>query len=277
MAIPIINNWQSYFFHQDEGLGSSYERVILNQKLLQIISLFQIDSVLEAPCFGFTGISGINSMELAKNGKKVTLIEHDSERKKCIKQIWDSVTSSATIELVKEYEKLPLQDKSVDLSWNFSAMWFVQDLNRFLEELARVTNKVIFICVPNRFGIGYLSQKLNSEEPIKNEAFIIPKNVKKIMRSLGWQLLQGDFIDSPPWPDIGMPKEEFLAKFGLKKCFDKSTKTPLSILPYYQGNDETFPEKMLHYFWFEKKLPGFIKRIWAHHQYMLFIHKHEQA
>lgn len=37
MAIPIINNWRSYFEHGDEGLGSSYERIILNNVLLDVV------------------------------------------------------------------------------------------------------------------------------------------------------------------------------------------------------------------------------------------------
>ena len=33
MAVPIINDWVKYYTNPDEGLGSSYERIVLNQLL----------------------------------------------------------------------------------------------------------------------------------------------------------------------------------------------------------------------------------------------------
>jgi SAM-dependent methyltransferase len=278
MAIPIINNWQSYFLHHDEGLGSSYERVILNLKLEQIARLFSIEHVLEAPCFGFTGISGMNSMGLAKAGKFVTLIEQDKQRIEFMKEIWESVNLPITIKHVEHYERLPVVDKKADLSWNFSALWFVQDLQAFLQELIRVTQKVIFLCVPNQLGLGYLSQKIKSNCSTQiREEFIQPKRLKAIMNSLGWQLLQTDYIDSPPWPDIGMPKEAFFQKFGFGQFYRQKEKKSISILPYYQGKDDNFYKNMLKYYWFEKNLPDFCKRFWAHHQYFCFIPNHEKA
>ena len=88
MAIPIINNWESYFHHPDEGLGSSYERVILNDILLEIVKRYQIDSVLESPAFGFTGLSGINLMELARQGIRISLEDHDASRLELIRGLW---------------------------------------------------------------------------------------------------------------------------------------------------------------------------------------------
>jgi hypothetical protein len=36
MAIPIINNWQKYYPVAHEGLGSSYERIVLNRLLFSL-------------------------------------------------------------------------------------------------------------------------------------------------------------------------------------------------------------------------------------------------
>ncbi|MBT4332585.1 MAG: hypothetical protein HOD64_04840, partial [Candidatus Cloacimonetes bacterium] len=91
MAIPILKNWKRYFTNTDEGLGSSYERIILNNKLNQICKHFDISTVLEAPSFGFTGLSGINSVNLAKDGKQLTLLDNDESRITLIKKIWDDL------------------------------------------------------------------------------------------------------------------------------------------------------------------------------------------
>ena len=65
MAIAILDRWRFYFdVNRAEGLGSSYERVVLNRKLDDIRQQYHISTVLEAPAFGFTGLSGINSMDL---------------------------------------------------------------------------------------------------------------------------------------------------------------------------------------------------------------------
>ena len=136
MAIPILKNWEKYFTNTDEGLGSSYERIILNNKLESICKHFNISSVLEAPCFGFTGLSGINSMGLAKDGKKITLIDNDKKRIKLIKKTWEKMALPLTIEYSKGFNSLPFVNDAFDLSCNFSALWFADDLSVFLKELS---------------------------------------------------------------------------------------------------------------------------------------------
>ena len=243
-----------------------------------IIERFQIKTVLEAPLFGFTGISGINSMHLAKLGCQVTLVDHDTERIAKIKEVWKEIDLPVRLQMVSEYTKLPFSDEEFDLSWNFAALWFVENLESFLQELSRVTSKIILIFVPNCLGIGYLSQKISGKKDLKkylNESYIIPKNIKRVLDRLNWSLIETNFIDCPPWPDIGMHKEKFLKKVGLgyfinHKQPDKS-KSPLTILNYYKGLQPGFQDEMLKYYWFEKYAPWIIKRFWAHHRYFLFM------
>jgi len=279
MAIPIIKNWKDYYIDHDEGLGSSYERVVLNLKLLSLCQQHKVESILEAPTFGFTGISGINSIYPAQKGITVNLIDHDKSRLDYIKRTWKELDLDVNLLYSSEYNNLPLTDKSIDLSWNFSALWFVQDLKKFFEELSRITKKVIVICVPNRAGIGYLIQKYLGKKDMKKfltEEYIFPKNIIENMKDLGWQLIEKDFIDNPPWPDIGMHKEKFLKTIGLSFLVKEQKREPLSILNFYNGKEPDFQTKMLKYFWFEKKSPRIVKRFWSHHRYFIFIKSHEK-
>ncbi|MCD4818821.1 MAG: methyltransferase domain-containing protein [Candidatus Cloacimonetes bacterium] len=273
MAIPIINNWEQYFFNPDEGLGSSYERIIINNKLLQIAKLFNIKSVLEAPSFGFTGISGINSFALKQNSINVHLLDHNRSRIKLIKKTWQDLKENVDIDFTTDYMELSYPDKQFNLVWNFSALWFVDDLQIFLEEFTRICNKVVLICVPNQTGLGFLSQKYSGKKEMEkiNIDNIAPSKIIKIMRSLNWTLLQQNYIDCPPWPDIGMPKEKFLRQFGLSKLISDKPKESISILDYYSMKNMQFPEQMMKYSWFERIAPDFIKQFWAHHKYLLFI------
>lgn len=284
MAIPILNTWQSYFLNHHEGLGSSYERIVLNNLLTDIVNTYNIQSVLETPSFGFTGLSGINSLGLAKLGCAVTIEDQDSIRLKMIQEIWGSCSQIATFKENQSLLSLDFDDDSFDMMWNFSALWFVPKLDSFLSEACRVSKKAILLCVPNQSGMGYRMQFQNStaEERAQLNIFNInPNYIRRIMIKRGWHQIQSDFIDCPPWPDIGMSKEDFLNKHCMlckylnhgNSCKINTSKSAkeLSILSYYRDKDPQFANNMMKHYWFEKHLPRFLKKYWAHHYYMLFV------
>ena len=277
MAIPILKIWQNYFLKdRNEGRGSSYERVVLNVKLDEIRRSYNIHSALEVPIFGFTGLSGINSMWLAQKGVSVHLIDNDQNRLQLIENVWNELNLPAVFRYQPKFEQLPFPDRAIDFAWNFSAMWFLDDMETFLKELTRVVAKVIMICVPNRSGFGYLIQKYISREDLKKrlrEEFIIPQNIVNSLTALGWKLIESDYIDCPPWPDIGMAKEDFLKIFGLGFLAqkDKAEVPFYSIMDFYTNKDRDFAKKMLTYAWLENSAPKFLKYFWAHHRFLIFV------
>ncbi len=274
MAIPILHLWKKYFTDPDEGLGSSYERVILNHKIESICRNVRAKRVLEAPSFGFTGTSGINSMALARAGFDITIVDHDSERAELIRGVWKNLDLDVEVCETMHYSKLPFEDGAFDVSWNFSALWFVEDIEAFLAEISRVTAKAVMLCVPNRWGVGYLSQKYGGKDDLKRylkEDHIKPRTFDPIMKKLGWTPVDRNFIDCPPWPDIGMPKAKFLQKFGLGFLVKEEKPEPITILDFFSGKDPLFEEKMLRYAWFERLAPWIVKRFWAHHRYVLYL------
>ena len=277
MAIPILKFWQKYFNDSDEGLGSTYERFIINEVLFKAVFHYRIKSVLETPSFGFTGLSGINSMGLALSGIDVTITDSDKTRLNLIKQTWENFNVKALFDNVNNYNKLPYDNKSFDMSWNFSALWFVPDLHLFLNELSRVTKKIILIIVPNRSGLGYLHQKYTGHDDLKkilNEENIKPKNFIPILESNGWKLMHDALIDCPLWPDIGMSKEELLNLYFspfIKTI--KKNKNPITILDYYSDKDKNIKDKVMKFDYFERYAPEIFKRIWAHHHYYLFLNR----
>lgn len=280
MAIPIINNWQSYFEHENEGLGSSYERVILSDILLETVNRFGIQTILETPSFGFTGLSGINLMEMAKLRLNVALEDHDHQRLELIKALWLRAGLSCAMRYNPDYRVLDYPDKSFDLGFCFSALWFCSELKCYLKELARVSSRCILICVPNRQGLGYKSQ-VADYDPVKYPSLRIshidPASVISLLKKEGWKLVEKELFDCPPWPDIGMSKEDFLSrKIGLrlpqKAAGIKlaSAEKKVSIMEYYEGRDPSFAQRMRKLAFVEKTAPLAFKRIWTHHLYLLF-------
>lgn len=278
MAIPILHFWKNYFSNPDEGLGSSYERIIIHNKILNICQKLGVSSLLEAPSFGFTGTSGINSLGFAKNDIDVSLVDDNPERIELIKKVWQQSNAELNAQYVKNFEELPFEDNSFDISWNFSALWFVNDLHKFLAELARVSKKAVILAVPNRTGIGYLNQKYTGKNDLAKyltEDFIKEQNFIPIMKNLGFDLVEWNYFDCPPWPDIGMHKERFLKKMGLGFLVKKQKKPqkPLTVLDYWQNKDLNFANNMLKFYWLEKFAPKLFKKFWAHHKYYLFVKK----
>jgi hypothetical protein len=280
MAIPIINFWKKYYQNPDEGLGSSYERIIIHERIMNIITKYNIKSLLEAPSFGFTGMSGINSMGFAKAGVDVTLIDHDEERLSLINQVWQEANIPLKSLYTNNYSSLKLADKSMDMAWNFSALWFTNDLTSFLTELDRITNKIIVLAVPNRCGLGYLSQKYLGKEDLNKyliEDNIKHKNFNVIMKDLGWKQVYWDYFDCPPWPDIGMAKEDFLKKLKLDFLIKEKTNSVnneiLTVLDYWTDKKPNFAHDMMKYYWLEKYGPRFLKLFWAHHKFYVYKRK----
>jgi len=278
MAIPIINDWEKFFSNPYEGLGSSYERIVLNDLLFQTVNNYNVHNVLESPSFGFTGISGINLLNLADLGLEVTLEDNDLHRLNLITELWKKLGHDLNPVYNPDFRKLNYPDKSFDMSFSFSALWFVPDLANFLKELSRVTSQVIFISVPNQNGLGFKMQikDYTSEKypQITLRNIDIP-SIIHILKKLDWNLVDSGYFDCPPWPDIGMTKEELLKKwfphFPFSKIFkEQPDKEPFSILDYYSGKDPDFAERMHRYQWLEKTAPDSFKRVWAHHYYMIF-------
>jgi hypothetical protein len=275
MAIPIINFWEKYFDDPDEGLGSTYERFMVNEVLFKAVENYRISSVLETPSFGFTGVSGINSLGLALKNIPVTITDNNDSRLELIKNIWASFDVKANFDLVEDYCQLPYGDKSFDMLWNFANLWFVGDLDKFFKEASRVTKKLIIIMVPNRKGLGYLYLKSAFKTEMKKhlkEEFIIPENFIKSLKNHNWELMHEGYIDCPLWPDIAMSKEDFLKKIKLSFLLKKKAfkKPPLNIINFYNGNDTRMSKNMEKYSLFERKAPGFFKTIWSHHRYFIF-------
>jgi len=275
MAIPIIKDWEKYFSDPHEGLGSSYERIILNRLLLRVADTYEISSALETPSFGFTGVSGINLVPLAKRSISVTLEDHDPQRLERLTELWAELKLPLTTALNQDYQRLAYPADSFDLGYNFSALWFVSNLPEFIAEFCRVCRKAILICVPNRQGLGFRMQIKDyspSAYPFLHPGHIDPRTIIYLMRNNGWKLVEQNFIDCPPWPDIGMNKELWLAKLlGRQPEEPKPTPNPVSILPYYRGQEPAFEPRMLNLSWLERYAPNWFKRFWAHHLYLLFI------
>lgn len=247
-------NWESYFYMGYEGLGTLYERIVLDSLLERVVEKFGVESVLECPCFGMTGYTGINSLKLAEMGLEVCVVDHDPKRLAYVRKVWRLLGLSADFVKVEDYRRLPFHSREFDMVWNFAALWYLDDPIGALSELARVCGDVLLICLPNK-NIFYPFRKILERDLWRyvDESVISSEfgsRMRGVLEGMGFELVETGYIDTPPWPD-------FAIRFGRVRLSEK-------IVPPKRDS------ALLRRLAFLESLPDFIKSLWSHHVYRIF-------
>lgn len=266
-------HWRKYLTEYNEGLGLVYERLMLNDFLEQLRAKYRIRTVLEAPIYGMAGVSGINSVMLARKGVQVTLVDDNAERLDGVRSIWRELKLDATFLNHADFAHLPLPDGSFDLVWNWAALWYLDDVQGSLRELARVSGNLIFVAMPNRAQVGYLIRKYILERDFVryvDEAWANIGRVKKSLNDAGCTIIDEGVLDIPPWPDTVMPASLVLEKIGIRSNKFDGDAWNWSTMDYYLGKRPELKAMMDRYAFLERApLPWQIKSVWAHHRYIV--------
>jgi len=271
--------WKHYLTDYNEGLGLVYERFVLNDFLRDLQRQYDIRTVLEAPLYGMAGVSGINSVALAQGGAEVTLIDDNPERADGVARIWDELSLEATVLQVEpsDWGNLPFDDGSVDLAWNWAALWYLPDAQKLLHEMARVSRSLVFVAMPNRRQVGYFMRKRVLDRDFFDtidERWVDMRLLRRTLEETGLRIIQQGVMDVPPWPDTVMPASEVLQKLGLrsKKLDERFTgdSWEWSTMAYYLGQQPDLRDRVMRYAWLDRvRLPWQIKTVWAHHRYFI--------
>jgi SAM-dependent methyltransferase len=271
--------WQKNLTDYNEGLGVVYERIVLNQYLLNLQRKYALETVLEAPLYGMAGVSGINSVPLAQAGCKVTLMDSVPERLAGVKRIWGELGLADRAAFVgsSDLSRLPFDDGTFDLVWAWAALWYVPDAQQLIQEMARVSRGLVFVAMPNRMQIGYILRKFvlepNFFKTVDESWANIPRVTRKL-RAAGLSIIGQGVMDVPPWPDTVMPAALVLRKLGIRskgmtQRFEGSG-WQWSTMDYYLGKRPELKAAMERYMFLERlPLPWQFKTLWAHHRYVL--------
>ncbi|MBI5650415.1 MAG: class I SAM-dependent methyltransferase [Chloroflexi bacterium] len=270
-----VERWKKYLTDYNEGLGLVYERLVLNDYLDRIVSQHNLRSVLEAPLFGMAGVSGINSVRLAQRGCAVTLVDENAERLAGIERIWGELNLRATFVHHTDFARLPFDDASFDLTWEWAGLWYLPNADALLRELVRVSRNLVFVAMPNRVQVGYLMRKFLLERDFVNyvdESWADINRIKRELRDV--KIIEEGVLDVPPWPDTVMPASQVLRRLGIKSKKLDAQFTGAgwnwSTMDYYLGRRPELKAMIDRYTFIERApIPWQIKAIWAHHRYVL--------
>jgi len=274
MAEPV---WKKYLTDYNEGLGVVYERFVLNDYLERLASEYDIRTVLEAPLYGMAGVSGINSVSLARRGCDVTLMDDVEERLDGVTRIWRELELPAHFVLHKDFAHLPFEDNSFDLAWEWAGLWYLPDAGALLRELVRVCRKLIFVAMPNSLQVGYLMRKYLIDRDFfdtVDERWVQMGRIKRVLRDTGVDFVDQGVLDVPPWPDTVMPAAEVLRRLGIKskklEAQFSGEGWSWSTMAYYLGHEPDLYERVIKYAWLDRaSIPWQLKLVWAHHRYLL--------
>jgi ubiquinone/menaquinone biosynthesis C-methylase UbiE len=271
------DSWKRYNINFNEGLGTVYERVVMNNLFDKLIDKYKIKNVLEVPVFGMSGITGINSIQFSKRGCNVTLIDNNKERVEEIERKWELIKLGKNVEVhyVDDFSSIPFKDESFDFVWNFAALWHLKDAPKLIKEMARVSSEYVFISVQNTKQIGYYLRKYVIDKDLFNDVYeewLDPTRINQILEDNSMRIVEKGVFDVPPWPDTAMPIRDLFKRIGLKNASEKITDEGWhwSIMEFYMDRDPLFLERINKFMLLEySSLPTFLKTLWAHHRFML--------
>lgn len=260
----------------DTGLGTTYERWALNRVLLHIQQVYQIQSVLEGPGDGMTGIAGINSLILGRQKIPVTLHLVNPFQAAYAERVWKIYAPQASFKIVTDPD-IRFPDQSYDLVWNFNVAPRVLDPGMLLAEMARVSRRYLFFCVPNAGNYSFWLHRLHHKVARQrwdhgDIAWMRPAPWLSLLADKGLRLREAFYLDCPWWPDIVNPAElirdflPFLKRAPQKAVPENRMKWGPEMLPYYDA--DRYPElhrKLERLAFFENSSFLFLKRLFGHH------------
>lgn len=263
---------------QDTGLGTTYERWSLNRLLDSLCSRLAIGSALEGPDDGITGISGINSLILARRQIRVTVCLYDVERIALARRVWEAQGCDRLVTFVElSAPRLPAEPNSYDLVWNFNVMPRVPHPGRLLDEMIAASRRYVLLFVPNRANYSFWLHRLHHR--VADEAWdhgpvnlLAAEPWAEMLRQRGLIVRQKLLVDVCWWPDIIDPARMLadmvpaLARRVRMPSSEKRYRWGYDDLPYYDARAYSAVHRRMERLAFIERLPwDGLRRRFAHH------------
>lgn len=264
----------------DTGLGTSYERLALYGQLDRLVEELEIRTSLEGPIDGMTGVNGINSIALARQGIQATVVLPQVDLIHYARRFYESESCLQNVHFICS-RHLPLR-AHYDLVWNFNGLPQAPDYRAVLDEMAERSRRYLLVFVSNTFNYGFCVHRLHHKverEPWSHGNIEIMNTgiIGNLLKERGFHPIRKLFVDVPWWPDIDSPIEEVASTFFpfLKRFLKKSRRLEIykynhSNLPYFHSTRREALLKILkRHPNFESSRVPFAQSIFAHHRGIL--------
>jgi len=264
-------------------LGTTYERIALARLLEALASRYAIESVLEGPTDGITGIRGLNSIPLAQAGASVELVLRDPDELELARRVWERLGLGDRLSTrVAEGDRLDGGSGTYELVWNFNSIPQVEMPGSLIAEMCRLSRDLVLVFTSNTWNYGFPLHRLhhraaNEEWSHGNISMMNTRKISTLLSESGFRVVERLLVDVPWWPDIDSPIEEVAATFipflrGLSsgsKRLERYTWTT-DDLPYFEPERrEPLEAELGRHFLIENARFFPLKALFAHHRGVL--------
>jgi len=257
----------------DEGIGTVYERILIDEYLRRLQTKLEIKSVLESPADGVTGVPGVMSLEFARNGATVALTNPVQSMLDGAREVWKKGEFIDRVTLVNcEVDATPLPDNSFDLVWNYCMFERFADPGALVSEMKRVSRGYVMIMTQNFYNFGTPFHKVyhaisGMEWDHGYGSQMTMRAIRRAVLEQGLKIEEEGEIDIPPWVDTwDMPlrgaMKQILSAVGKKwewkidsETHDSGGASSSRIVNFVRD--------------VELNLPQWFRRSQAHHLYIL--------
>ena len=268
---------------RDTGLGTTYERIAVARMLERLADRHRIETVLEGPTDGITGIRGLNSVPLAQRGARVELVLADEEEAALARRAWDLLGLSERVTVRSTPgSRLESRPRSFDLVWNFNSLPQAEDPRRLVREMCEASARLVLIFVSNTWNYGFPVHRLHhrvARDPWSHGDIgsMSTRKIAVLLRERGFEIVERLLVDAPWWPDIDSPIEEVAATFlpflgRLKSGSARLERYTWTVddLPYFDAEKrKAVVAELERHFLIENSRRFPLKILFAHHRGVL--------
>ena len=190
----------------DEGLGTVYERTVINRYLTDLAQRAGIERILEHPADGVTGLIGCNSLALGEAGRAVLLANPVPEGLRAARRHWRDAQVKPSGLVAADVDRFPFADAAFDLVWNFCIFERFAEPEALVAEMARVSRRHVLVMTQNCWNLGaglhaiYHLGRRQAWDHGKARLMTV-RAVKRAFREVGLDCVECGPIDAPPWVD----------------------------------------------------------------------------
>lgn len=249
----------------DEGLGTRYERMMVDRLLANLALRFGVRRALESPADGITGVPGANSLVL--DGILERPMTLTSPSLALVREAVKTWEGRAVAALAAPVSALPFSDRCFGLAWSFC---MVEKLSRpveYLKELARVSPGLVLVVAINRANLGnalhrWYHRIARAEWDHGRDDLTTLPGLAEAFRRAGLEVLETGAVDVPPSIDTqDMPLKDDIQR--VTALFGRRWEWRL------EGASAGRSRVLDCFSWLEGNLPGWFKMLTAHHIYVL--------
>lgn len=193
-----------------EVFGVTYDRYVL----LQLQGIFARDlklkKIVEMPSHGAKAAGSLYSIGFGLAGCNVTLVNPELDMLKG----WDELGIRSRVEVIEDVDpyRTAFNDGQFDMAWNFVTWTELDNTERYLKEMKRISNKYVLLVTCNNFQPGYpwhcLIHKMFGFPWTHGQVeYNHITRVRGLFCEVDLEVIEYGAIDTPGWPDPSGPRD----------------------------------------------------------------------